>query len=243
MADAAESTELIGVFPHPVLRARLPNSEWIAPELEALILAERNRSHGLRRSNRGGWHSHQVVQNWREPCAGLLIEQVRALAREWISRTSPDLVAISSAGWSVKAWASVNTRGASFRRHTHLRSQDVLLSGVYYVNAGTSGGNLGGELVFERPGPASLVRVRPKIMDDDYRVRPETGMLLLFPSWLPHRVEPYLGEGQRISVGFNISHDRIEVRWHPVVRAGLSVARRLRRVCRGVPRHYWIRRR
>lgn len=34
--------------------------------------------------------------------------------------------------------------------------------------------------------------------------RPEAGMLLLFPSWLTHTVNPYRGIRERISVAFNV---------------------------------------
>ena len=33
---------------------------------------------------------------------------------------------------------------------------------------------------------------------------PAAGHLLLFPSWLEHRVEPFEGSGERISLAFNV---------------------------------------
>jgi Putative 2OG-Fe(II) oxygenase len=33
---------------------------------------------------------------------------------------------------------------------------------------------------------------------------PDAGHLLLFPSWLEHRVERFEGPGERISVAFNV---------------------------------------
>jgi hypothetical protein len=35
-------------------------------------------------------------------------------------------------------------------------------------------------------------------------VRPENGMMLIFPGWLNHYVHPYWGERERISVAFNL---------------------------------------
>jgi hypothetical protein len=35
---------------------------------------------------------------------------------------------------------------------------------------------------------------------------PGAGHLLMFPSWLEHRVEKFEGEGERISIAFNASN-------------------------------------
>jgi hypothetical protein len=34
--------------------------------------------------------------------------------------------------------------------------------------------------------------------------RAEAGMMVLFPSWLYHFVNPFFGDGERISIAFNI---------------------------------------
>ena len=35
------------------------------------------------------------------------------------------------------------------------------------------------------------------------RIRPETGLMVIFPSWLYHWVHPYAGEASRIAISFN----------------------------------------
>jgi hypothetical protein len=37
------------------------------------------------------------------------------------------------------------------------------------------------------------------------RVRPESGLLIVFPSWLYHWVHPYAGQSPRIAVSFNVT--------------------------------------
>lgn len=37
------------------------------------------------------------------------------------------------------------------------------------------------------------------------RFPPKPGMMLLFPIWLPHMANPFHGEGERISISFNVS--------------------------------------
>ena len=42
-----------------------------------------------------------------------------------------------------------------------------------------------------------------------FRVQPQAGLLVVFPSWLYHWVHPYAGERPRIAVSFNAT---VEVR-------------------------------
>ena len=36
-------------------------------------------------------------------------------------------------------------------------------------------------------------------------VRPEPGLLMVFPAWLNHYVNPYHGDGERISIAWNFN--------------------------------------
>jgi hypothetical protein len=38
---------------------------------------------------------------------------------------------------------------------------------------------------------------------EPFRVRPQAGLLVIFPSWLYHWVHPYTGQTPRIAVSFN----------------------------------------
>jgi hypothetical protein len=40
-------------------------------------------------------------------------------------------------------------------------------------------------------------------------VLPQSGLLLIFPAWLYHYVNPYHGEGERISVAWNFDAEII----------------------------------
>ena len=69
----------------------------------------------------------------------------------------------------------------------------------------------GGEIVFRDPrGPAVAMYETPEIdlpwvgAGPNIPFTPATGHLLLFPSWLEHRVEPFDGPGERISIAFNV---------------------------------------
>ena len=42
-----------------------------------------------------------------------------------------------------------------------------------------------------------------------FRVRPQAGLLVLFPSWLYHWVHPYAGRTPRIAVSFNATQAKV----------------------------------
>jgi uncharacterized protein (TIGR02466 family) len=85
---------------------------------------------------------------------------------------------------------------------THIH-EESWLSGAYYVELPPALGNDGtaGWIEFGRPHrglpdpPADAVRC----------LRPEVGLLLLFPSYLYHRTLPFDGGGERISISFDLT--------------------------------------
>tara|TARA_B100000965_G_scaffold225351_1_gene188620 strand:- start:63 stop:650 length:588 start_codon:yes stop_codon:yes gene_type:complete len=99
-------------------------------------------------------------------------------------------------------WVNINKRGNSNKRHTH-STGITFLSGVYYVTVPKNSGNI----VFFDP-KSMLFETTP---DGDYYRRshsevcePKENMLLLFPSWLEHEVEPNNTDEDRISISFNL---------------------------------------
>lgn len=105
---------------------------------------------------------------------------------------------------SLSAWAAICRAGAYHAPHAH---PDSAWSGAYYVDAGTSDPDtpLGGVLEFLDPrGGAEAVTAPGDPYGEPFRVRPESGLLVVFPSWLYHWVHPYAGQTPRIAVSFNV---------------------------------------
>jgi len=74
--------------------------------------------------------------------------------------------------------------------------------------------DLGGELEMQDPRGVAPAMYAPMLavgtpggltMGSSELLRPQAGMLIAFPSWLPHAVRPYHGERIRISIAFNLS--------------------------------------
>ena len=101
-------------------------------------------------------------------------------------------------------WFTVYEQGQSVPSHNHTGSY---LSGVYYFQAEEGCG----DIIFKDPigGMKEMVpNSSPMKIMDSYgviNIKPRTGMLLLFPSWLPHetRPNPY-DDKDRIIFSFNL---------------------------------------
>jgi hypothetical protein len=79
--------------------------------------------------------------------------------------------------------------------------------GAYYVvlppALGGGGDDAAGWIEFGRPY-RSLPQPEPGALR---LLRPEAGTLLLFPSYLFHRTLPFAGDGERISISFDLAAD------------------------------------
>ena len=99
-------------------------------------------------------------------------------------------------------WANVCRRGESHRAHIHPNN---VLSGVYYAAAPQGCG----DIVFDDPRAQAKVLipdiVEPTLLNThEFRVEPKSGMLIVFPSWLTHRVSLSQSAQERVSISFNI---------------------------------------
>ena len=104
----------------------------------------------------------------------------------------------------------VTTKGGYFRAHTHpLASWSVVFCARRGDDLHNSPGNQG-DLVFYDPrtnasmflDPANR-NMRRELSFNSFKINVQDGDLLIFPSYLTHFVEPYLGEAQRITVAAN----------------------------------------
>ncbi len=79
---------------------------------------------------------------------------------------------------------------------------------MYYVDAGTITADrpLSGVLEFIDPrAGVEAVTAPGDPYGEPMRVRPQAGLIVIFPSWLYHWVHPYAGHTPRIAVSFNVT--------------------------------------
>ncbi len=188
-------------YPTPIGRFRAPGAEAVNRELRRIILERERAEPSDDYANVGGWHSRGDLLDWPHPEVGVL--------RGWIMEAVNHMVEATAENKPYRgvmrlvAWANVSRRGNYHRIHNHPSSA---WSGVYYVDAGADapGHPLSGVLELCDPRPFTEMIATPGSPFGQRAIfRAEAGMMVVFPSWLYHFVNPYFGEGERISVAFN----------------------------------------
>ena len=193
------SEKVMRLFATPVIVEELDEAEKVNGELEKLILDQQSNDSGLKLSNRGGWQSKRDFPQWGGAPAKTIVDRAIELANAHTTGQSG-----SPPAWRVDSWANVSRSGNFNMPHVHGGS---FWSAVYYVRAGEGEG---GQLVLHDPRMPALRMHAPGVMFKDtgpelrVMIQPKSGMMVLFPAWLSHSVEPWEGEGQRISVAMNI---------------------------------------
>ena len=104
--------------------------------------------------------------------------------------------------WILSAWANINRRGDFNNMHTH---PGATWSGVYYVDDGESSPDAEGTAIaLSDPCPARTNIFVPELSNSNVLFRPVPGLMILFPSYVPHAVPPHRGDRPRISIAFNV---------------------------------------
>jgi uncharacterized protein (TIGR02466 family) len=195
--------EITKAFPTIIGQLRVPDAEAMNQDLEAIILLEEGSYSSLGRSNIGGWHSRPDFLNRPEAAVGALTTWVTWAASKMVHATTG--LGAFKGQLSVSAWATICREGAYHAPHSH---PDSAWSGVYYVDAGGFNPNrpLSGVLEFLDPRVGvEAINTPGDPSGDPVRVRPESGLLVIFPSWLYHWVHPYASQSPRIAVSFNVT--------------------------------------
>ncbi len=202
-------------FATPIFQHCWPEAE-ITPVnagLKAAILARRACTPGTQVSNIGGWQSTHDLMSWEVP----ELKQLGA----WINQAFGAVMSRELGTkafqyrYGVNAWANVNEGGDYNRTHTHPNNH---WSGVYYVDTGRPDPNIvpNGAIEFIDPRPAAGVFEFPgTFLPATWTLQPESGTMLMFPSWLRHGVLPYFGEGPRISIAFNLCVNELSLQKPP----------------------------
>ena len=194
---------VIPAFMTPIGTFKVPGADQLNPLLEAEILRHMESETGQTRSNVGGWHSNDDLFKWTPPA-------FRELA-EWVHSAVFRMVALASKTKRFKCqctlagWANVNGPGQYNANHNH---PGCNWSGVYYVRTGTYDGDplpKAGQLQFYDPrGSINMIQHPGRsIFGHTINIRPADGLLVVFPAWLYHSVNPFMNDVQRISIAFN----------------------------------------
>ena len=186
-------------FPQIVWKDTITNMDNAA--IKAHVLETKNTNQGKTASNQLGWQSEDYfLDSGKPPQVEHMIRVLDAHVKVCARQASLPSLRICN------FWFNVNPKGSYNTLHNH---QDSILSGVYYIDIPDE--NMG-NIEFHRDDeaqyyiPENLDRYT-QFTSTKATYKPETGLLLIFPSWLKHFVQGNQSEHLRISMSFNTELD------------------------------------
>lgn len=173
----------------------------LATELESLHAFE---AHPLQQSVRGGSQLHIQEAEIARPLVGALFASIAAAVKRHLDQLGPgtDPLRVRNTGkfGFSGAWSVRLRSGGHHADHVH--PQGWISSACYIAlppGIGTGEGDRAGWLRLGKPPIPTL----PALGAERY-VKPEPGLLVLFPAYLWHGVEPFESSGHRLSVAFDV---------------------------------------
>jgi uncharacterized protein (TIGR02466 family) len=199
-APALNSFDL---FPTRVWQLRLDALATHFPRWVAEVLAMRAASpRPGGRTNRQGWNSEEMTVLERPEFAPLR-EAVRAACSFALAEMGQ-----GERSYELQSWVNLHDRGGFNFLHQH---EGSLLSGSFYLQVPAGSG----AFVFRDPRPGvihGLVKGAVANGHGDVHLNPSTGLLVLFPCWIEHYVEPHGNDTPRITIAFNANAPEGEAR-------------------------------
>ncbi|HUE65583.1 MAG TPA: putative 2OG-Fe(II) oxygenase [Rhizomicrobium sp.] len=190
------------LFASPLAARVLPDTEQLNQKLVSRIQAHEQDSPGESKTNVGGWHSETGQLEFCGDAGMELIRHIYAMTDEVTQRVlAENNQPWRPMRWTLHAWANVNRPGDFNRVHTHAGST---WSGTYYVDAGDPDSDEGTPIHLLDPCQGRANTFLSGLVATTFLQRPQAGMLILFPSYVPHMVYAHRGGRPRISIAFNM---------------------------------------
>jgi len=181
------------LFPTRIWQAHLDALQPRFAQWTGAVLALRAASpEPAGRSNRNGWNSKEM---------NVLEQPVWAPLRQAVySACAAALAEMGRRGdFHLQSWINLHDRGGFNFLHMH---EGSLLSGSFYLKVPAGSG----ALVFRDPRPGVLHGIIKGSIPNGHAnvdLRPSEGLLVLFPCWMEHYVNPHESDEPRICIAFN----------------------------------------
>ena len=147
-------------------------------------------------SNIGGWQSSDLNLEDHDELQ-VVSEIITTALSEFSSQIHPKFTIELK-----NVWVNINEKGNSNKRHIHAFST---FSGTLYIQVDEKTGNI---IFYDNYTPYDHYPILMPEGSEHFPAHvtyyPKNGMLLIFPSWVPHEVQPSNSDLTRISISFNV---------------------------------------
>ena len=210
----AKAIEAAAPTPAPILQSfdLFPTRIWqahltaLTPLLQAwvtAVLALRTASpQPAGRTNRQGWNSQDMAV-LEQPVFAPLQQAIRAACTSALQE-----MGVRDVPFHLQSWINLHDRGGFNFLHVH---EGSLLSGSFYLKVPPGSG----KFVFRDPRPGVIHGYVKGAVPNGYgdvHLAPDAGLLVLFPCWMEHFVEPHNSDEPRITIAFNALEDAADMK-------------------------------
>ena len=205
-----QKPQIRSMFPTPVCVHFLPVAQEVNTELRPLIM-EKMAANSTVDPRGQGWRSAPDAEEWGGLPVQTLFRVLRELADGVTATRSGARVTFE---WKITACAAIRQKGD----YSELAARPgAMWSGIYFVDDGYAKSDdeaLGGECELADPRGPLPAMVAPQYAfripggasaGQRESIRPQTGMIILHPAWLPRGERRYDGAGQRVAIEFDLA--------------------------------------
>ena len=145
---------------------------------------------------RAGRQTHEIMETSTKELATLK-EQLKAKLIEYAMNLPDSIKPSSNSVFKISGWAVSLASGGYQIRHSH---PEAIASGVFYVSIPT-------DMIQEEskdPGSLYFSSRQGNNEQKELCIKPENGMLVLFPSYMPHETIPFESIQERLCIAVNL---------------------------------------
>ena len=146
-------------------------------------------------SNVGGWQSQDIeLSSYKQlmPIKSAINQKIREFSKDIHPNCNLRLD---------NCWLNINYTNNYNLRHVHPCS---LFSGVIYISVDENSG----KIIFDNNSHAehypTLKNIETDLFHKMVNYTPKNGLIVIFPAWLHHQVQPNSSSEPRISIAFNV---------------------------------------